>query len=159
MVMVDRILLLPCEPKRFPRLCVTKLSSSNFPCLVTSTTIVPIRWTVPERFRPCAGGARTAIAMPHVWSPGNVTCALASSFQPSLKLRFRAFPAEPKQKRICHGGSLKFEAVFPSANLFYDDMVIAVGKLFTMGTILSSPVVVGNTVYVGSTDGNLYALQ
>ncbi len=56
-------------------------------------------------------------------------------------------------------GSIKFEAVFSSPNLFYDDMVIAVGKLFTMGTILSSPVVVGDVVYVGSTDGNIYALQ
>jgi outer membrane protein assembly factor BamB len=56
-------------------------------------------------------------------------------------------------------GSIRFEAVFSSPNLFYDDMVAAVGKLFTMGTILSSPVVVGNTVFVGSTDGNLYALE
>jgi len=56
-------------------------------------------------------------------------------------------------------GTIKFEVVFSSPNLFYDDMVIAVHKLFTMGTILSSPTVVGNTVYFGSTDGNLYALQ
>jgi outer membrane protein assembly factor BamB len=56
-------------------------------------------------------------------------------------------------------GTIKFEVVFSSPNLFYDDMVIAVHKLFTMGTILSSPVVVGRTVYFGSTDGNLYALQ
>ena len=38
-------------------------------------------------------------------------------------------------------------------------MVLAVRKLFAMGTILSSPVVVGDTVYFGSTDGNLYAVQ
>ena len=56
-------------------------------------------------------------------------------------------------------GTIKFEVVFSSPNLFYDDMVIAVHRLFTMGTILSSPVVAGNTVYFGSTDGNLYALQ
>jgi len=56
-------------------------------------------------------------------------------------------------------GSIKFEAIFSSPNLFYDDMVIAIDKLFTMGTILSSPVVVSNVVYVGSTDGNLYALM
>ena len=55
-------------------------------------------------------------------------------------------------------GSIKFEAVFPSQKLFYDDMVIAVDKLFSMGSILSSPVPVGNTLLVGSTDGNLYAL-
>jgi outer membrane protein assembly factor BamB len=56
-------------------------------------------------------------------------------------------------------GSIKFEVLFTSPSLFYDDMVIAVHKLFTMGTILSSPVVVGDTVYFGSTDGNLYALH
>jgi eukaryotic-like serine/threonine-protein kinase len=50
-----------------------------------------------------------------------------------------------------------FESSFPS--LFYDDMVVGVRKLFTVGAILSSPVVVNNMVYVGSTDGNLYALM
>ncbi len=56
-------------------------------------------------------------------------------------------------------GTIKFESVFSSPTPFYDDMVLAVHKLFTVGTILSSPVVVGNTVYFGSTDGNLYALR
>lgn len=56
-------------------------------------------------------------------------------------------------------GSLKFEAIFSSPNPYYEDMVLAVHKLFTMGTILSSPVVVRETVYFGSTDGNLYAVQ
>lgn len=55
-------------------------------------------------------------------------------------------------------GSFKFEAIFPSPNLFYDDMVVAVSKILSMGSILSSPVVVGDTVYFGSTDGNVYAL-
>lgn len=41
---------------------------------------------------------------------------------------------------------------------FYDEMVVGMSKMFTVGTILSSPVVVNNTIYVGSTDGNLYAL-
>lgn len=56
-------------------------------------------------------------------------------------------------------GSINFQAVFPSPNLYYEDMVLAVHKLFTMGTILSSPVVSGDTVYFGSTDGNLYAVR
>jgi outer membrane protein assembly factor BamB len=42
---------------------------------------------------------------------------------------------------------------------FYDNMVAGVGKMMTVGTILSSPVVVDNVIYVGSTDGNLYAIQ
>ena len=56
-------------------------------------------------------------------------------------------------------GSIKFETVFSSPTPYYDDMVLAVHKLFTMGTILSSPVVSGSNVYFGSTDGNLYCLQ
>lgn len=42
---------------------------------------------------------------------------------------------------------------------FYDDMVAGVGRMMSMGSILSSPVVVGNVVYFGSADGNLYALK
>jgi len=42
---------------------------------------------------------------------------------------------------------------------FYDDMVSGVGRVMSMGAIVSSPVVVGNVVYVGSADGNLYALR
>lgn len=56
-------------------------------------------------------------------------------------------------------GSIKFETVFSSPNLYYEDMVLAVHKLFTMGTILSSPAVAGDAVYFGSTDGNLYAVR
>jgi outer membrane protein assembly factor BamB len=56
-------------------------------------------------------------------------------------------------------GSVKWESLFPSPNLFYDEMVLAVHRLFSTGTILSSPVVVGNSVLFGSTDGNLYALE
>lgn len=56
-------------------------------------------------------------------------------------------------------GSIKFETVFSSPTAYYEDMVLAVHKLFTMGTILSSPVVVGDTIYFGSTDGNLYAVR
>ena len=54
-------------------------------------------------------------------------------------------------------GTLNFGAIM-SQN-FYDDMVIAVGKLLSVGSILSSPVVVEDVIYVGSTDGNLYALD
>jgi outer membrane protein assembly factor BamB len=35
----------------------------------------------------------------------------------------------------------------------------AYDKLLTLGPILGSPVVAGNVVYVGSVDGNLYALE
>jgi outer membrane protein assembly factor BamB len=38
-------------------------------------------------------------------------------------------------------------------------MVSGVQKLMAVGAVLSSPVVAGDTVYFGSTDGNLYALN
>lgn len=42
---------------------------------------------------------------------------------------------------------------------FYDDMVAGVDRTMSMGAILSSPIIVGNVVYVASADGNLYALR
>ena len=42
---------------------------------------------------------------------------------------------------------------------FYDDMVSGLNTMLTMGAIISSPVVVDRTIFVGSTDGNLYALK
>ena len=54
-------------------------------------------------------------------------------------------------------GKPNYEAVFASP--FYDDMIIGVNKTHTAGTINSSPVISGDTLYVGSSDGNLYALH
>lgn len=42
---------------------------------------------------------------------------------------------------------------------FYDEIVSGIQKLFNVGAILSSPAVAGDTIIVGSADGNLYALQ
>ena len=54
-------------------------------------------------------------------------------------------------------GIPNYEAAF--FDFFYDDMVVGVQKLMSVGAILSSPVVVNNTLYVGSADGNVYALM
>jgi outer membrane protein assembly factor BamB len=54
-------------------------------------------------------------------------------------------------------GTPKYEDAFASD--FYDDMVVGMHKMMTVGAILSSPVVADHVVYVGSTDGYLYALQ
>jgi outer membrane protein assembly factor BamB len=54
-------------------------------------------------------------------------------------------------------GTPNYEAAFTDS--FYDDMVAGVQKLLTVGAILSSPVVAGDTIYVGSADGNVYALM
>jgi len=47
----------------------------------------------------------------------------------------------------------------PFTTSFYDDVVAAYNKVLTMGSILGSPVVADKVVYVGSVDGNLYALE
>jgi outer membrane protein assembly factor BamB len=38
-------------------------------------------------------------------------------------------------------------------------MIFGVQKMMTVGAVLSSPVIAGDTVYFGSADGNLYALN
>ena len=53
-------------------------------------------------------------------------------------------------------GSPDYDAAMASS--FYDDVVTGIHKMFTAGAILASPIVVNNTVYFGSTDGNVYAL-
>jgi outer membrane protein assembly factor BamB len=53
-------------------------------------------------------------------------------------------------------GAPNYEVAF--TDFFYDDMVSGVQKMMSVGAILSSPIVAGNTVFFGSTDGNLYAL-
>ena len=54
-------------------------------------------------------------------------------------------------------GTPNYEAAF--TDFFYDDMVVGVHKMMSVGAVLSSPVVVGKVVYVGSADGNMYALE
>jgi outer membrane protein assembly factor BamB len=53
-------------------------------------------------------------------------------------------------------GSPNYEVAFKSD--FYDDMVIGASKMKAIGSIFSSPVITNGVLYVGSTDGNLYAL-
>ena len=53
-------------------------------------------------------------------------------------------------------GSPNYEAAF--TDFFYDDMVIGVDRMLSVGAVLSSPVIDGDTVFFGSWDGQLYAL-
>jgi len=55
------------------------------------------------------------------------------------------------------GGLPKYEAAF--FDFFYDDMISGVQKMMSVGAVLSSPVVAGDTIYFGSADGNVYALM
>lgn len=54
-------------------------------------------------------------------------------------------------------GAPNYAAVFTSN--FYDDMIVGVSKMHAVGTILSSPVIAASVVYLGTADGNLYALE
>ncbi len=54
-------------------------------------------------------------------------------------------------------GGANYSSAFASD--FYDDIMGGYAKLLTLGPMLSSPIVVGNVVYVGSSDGSLYALK
>ena len=54
-------------------------------------------------------------------------------------------------------GAPKYEAAF--ADNFYDDIVVGLQKMLSVGAVLSSPTIAGDTILFGSTDGNLYAIQ
>ncbi len=54
-------------------------------------------------------------------------------------------------------GSPNYEAAF--ASNFYDDLLAGVSKIHAVGTFLSSPAISGSVVYIGSADGNLYAIE
>ena len=71
------------------------------------------------------------------------------------------FQTEASRKNLASlskaDGAPNYEAVF--ASNFYDDMIVGVHTLQAVGPILASPVVAEDVVYVGSADGNLYALN
>lgn len=53
-------------------------------------------------------------------------------------------------------GSPNYEATF--SDFFYDDMIVGVDRMMSVGAVVSSPVLDGDTVYFGSWDGQLYAI-
>jgi eukaryotic-like serine/threonine-protein kinase len=53
-------------------------------------------------------------------------------------------------------GEPNYEAAF--SDFFYDDLVIGVWRMMSVGAVLSSPVVDEDAIYFGSTDGNIYAI-
>jgi len=54
-------------------------------------------------------------------------------------------------------GTPNYEAVF--TDFFYDDMVSGVQRMMSVGAVLSTPVIDGDTLFFGSWDGQLYALS
>jgi len=54
-------------------------------------------------------------------------------------------------------GAPNYTAAF--TDNFYDEMVIGVWKMLSIGAVLSSPVIERDMIYFGSTDGNVYAIS
>jgi outer membrane protein assembly factor BamB len=54
-------------------------------------------------------------------------------------------------------GTPNYGAAF--TDLFYDDLITGVARMMSVGAVLSSPVIDGDTLYVGSWDGQLYAIS
>ncbi|MCC6245636.1 MAG: PQQ-binding-like beta-propeller repeat protein, partial [Gemmatimonadaceae bacterium] len=54
-------------------------------------------------------------------------------------------------------GVLQTGGMYPDRTL--DGMMIGMRTMMTVGSVLSSPVIVDGVLYVGSTDGQLYAIR
>jgi outer membrane protein assembly factor BamB len=54
-------------------------------------------------------------------------------------------------------GTPNYSVMF--ADTFYDSMIVGVGRTLSVGSVLSSPVVADDVIFVGSTDGHIYALS
>jgi outer membrane protein assembly factor BamB len=54
-------------------------------------------------------------------------------------------------------GVLQSGRMYPDRTL--DGMMIGMRTMFTVGSILSSPTIADGVLYVGSTDGQVYALK
>jgi eukaryotic-like serine/threonine-protein kinase len=54
-------------------------------------------------------------------------------------------------------GEINYKAIFDGG--FYDDMVVGVWRMMSIGAVLASPAIDRDVLYFGSTDGNVYAIQ
>lgn len=100
-----------------------------------------------------------AIAGDMLYQPGNDGKLVAIDLS-SRKIAW-TFASEGSRKNLAQltkpDGSPNYDAVFTSN--FYEDMIVGVSKTHSVGTMQGSPVISGNTIYIGSSDGNLYALE
>ena len=64
---------------------------------------------------------------------------------------------ENSPKYVDEKGRVRSQLLYPDRTL--DGMMIGMRTMQTLGSVLSSPVVVDGVVYFGSTDGNLYAVK
>lgn len=54
-------------------------------------------------------------------------------------------------------GEVNFQALYPDRTL--DGLIIGIHRMFTVGSFLSSPSIVDGVLYVGSGDGQVYAIE
>jgi len=75
-----------------------------------------------------------------------------------IKAEFQTDGSKANAARyIDRDGRIDNAALYPDSTL--DGMIIGLDRMFSLGSVLSSPVVVDGIVYFGSTDGNVYAIR
>jgi outer membrane protein assembly factor BamB len=76
----------------------------------------------------------------------------------TLKATFRTDGSKENGPKFTdENGRLKTQLMYPDRTL--DGMMIGMRTMMSLGSVLSSPVVVDGVVYFGSTDGHLYAVR
>ena len=66
------------------------------------------------------------------------------------------YALERTRRRTNADGTPNYRAA--ARDSFYDQLVIANDRMMSVGAVLSTPVVDGDTIYFGSWDGQLYAI-
>jgi outer membrane protein assembly factor BamB len=75
-----------------------------------------------------------------------------------IKAEFQTDGSKANASRyIDRDGRIDNAALYPDFTL--DGMIIGLDRMFSLGSVLSSPAVVDGVVYFGSTDGNVYAVR
>jgi outer membrane protein assembly factor BamB len=76
----------------------------------------------------------------------------------TLKARFQTEGSKANGPRLLtETGQFRTDLMYPDRTL--DGMMIGMRTMMTLGSVLSSPVIVDGVVYFGSTDGHLYAVR
>jgi outer membrane protein assembly factor BamB len=76
----------------------------------------------------------------------------------TMKARFQTDGSKENGAKYTDGdGRMQTRTMYPDRTL--DGMMIGMRTMMTLGSVLSSPVVVDGVVYFGSTDGHLYAVR
>jgi outer membrane protein assembly factor BamB len=73
---------------------------------------------------------------------------------------FAFAPRKNNAQKVLKNNTLDFSYATQGSDIsYYQTSVDVMNKLYSLGSIVSSPIVVNNVLYVGSADGNLYAVE